>query len=396
MKLVYIIGCGMGPGCMTSEANAALSEAQVVIGSPRQTEQFARPNQEVFTAYRKAEVDSIVADSDKSIFALLVSGDTGFYSAASSYGESTRYRIRFVAGISSVSYFFAKCRLPWQDAKLLSSHGRSCGVVEAVRRNKLTFLLTGGNVSDIAAALGDCGFGELKVYVGECLGAPDETVDIMTVNELCRRSCSPLTVIIIENPHCDSRLRVGIPDSEFIRAEGIPMTKSAVRAAIMSALSPSPGDVCWDIGCGTGSVSAELALAAYEGKVYSIDSSAEAAALTVSNCRALHIGNVSVAVGSAPDALESFPVPDKVFIGGSSGRISKLIRCSLSKNPAVRIVATAISPQRATAAIDAMQDAGLSPEITQISSAHGRQRNGMHLMLADNPVYIISGGGVHG
>ena len=395
MKLLYIIGCGMGPGSITLEATAALSEAQVVIGSPRHTEQFASPSQEVYAAYRKDEVEAIVAASEKSVFALLVSGDTGFYSAAAQYTDCPEYWVRYIAGISSVSNFFAKCRLPWQDAKLLSAHGRTCGVVDAVRRNRLTFLLTGGNVSDIAASLCQCGFEELRVHVGESLGAPDEKVYIMSVLALLSHSCSPLTVLIIENPDFDDRQRIGLPNSAFLRADGIPMTKSAVRAAIMSALALSPRSVCWDVGCGTGSVTAEMALAAHEGAVYSIDKSSCAVAVTLENCRALHIGNVTALVGEAPGALSSLPAPSHVFIGGSTGSASSIVSAALSKNPAAVIVITAVSPQSASRAIDALEASGLEAEVTQLSVSHSSKRGGMHMMLAENPVYIISGGGIN-
>lgn len=392
MKLLYIIGCGMGVGSITAEAVAALSEAQVVIGSPRQTEHFSKSGQETFAAYRKSEVDAIVASSDKSVFALLVSGDTGFYSAAAFYADCPEYWVRYIAGISSVSYFFAKCRLPWQNAKLLSAHGRDCCAVNAVRRNYLTFLLTGGNVSEIAGSLCEHGFANLRVYVGESLGAPDEMVNIMSIKELQNHSCSPLTVLIVENPDFDARQRTGIADREFFRTEGIPMTKSLTRAAVMSALSPAPGDICWDIGCGTGSVSVEMALAAYEGRVFAVDKNPAAAAVTLENRRAFHICNIEISTGTAPEALEELPAPSRVFVGGSCGKAEEIVAAALSKNPSAKIVITAVSPQSAAKAIDALENAGIPAQVSQLSCAHSSQKSGMHLMLADNPVYVISGG----
>ncbi len=396
MKLVYIIGCGMNMGSLTSEGAAALSEAQVIMGSPRLLECFANPSHECFSAYRKSEVDSIVASSDKNVFALLVSGDTGFYSAASFYGENCDYRVRFIAGISSVNYFFAKYRLPWQDAKLLSAHGTSCAAIDAVRRNRLTFLLTGGNVNEIATGLCDSGFGSLKVHVGEALGDSDEKVNIMSVCDLRLHSFSPLTVLIIENPTFDKRLRIGIPDSEFTRSEGIPMSRSTTRAAIISALEISPDHLCWDVGCGTGSVTVEMALAAYEGKVFSIDKSPRACELTQSNCSSFHIGNVSTINGLAPEALRDLPAPSRVFIGGSCGKVDEIVRLAISKNSTARIVITATSPQSATAAIEALQASGMEAQLMQQICATGKKTAGLHMLQGGNPVYIVLGDGLNG
>lgn len=391
MKLVYIIGFGVGSGSLTGEAVSALSEAQVVIGAPRSTALFASKSHEVFSGYRKSEVDAIVSGSKKTIFALLVSGDTGFYSAAAEYDDCPLYRVRFIPGVSSVNYFFSRCRLPWEKAKLLSAHGQTCGVVSAVRRNRLTFLLTGGNVREIASSLCENGYDSLKVHVGESLGAPDEKICMISVRDLLCHICSPLTVMIIENPSFDKRQRTGIADSAFIRHAGIPMSKSPVRALVMSSLCVAPDSVCWDVGCGTGSVTVEMALAAYEGSVYAIDKNSAATSLTMENCRAFHTGNVSARVSSAPEALESLPAPDRVFIGGSTGKAEGIAAIAFAKNPKARIVITAVSPQSAVAAIDALEALGLNVGITQISAAHGSKKGGMHMMTADNPVYIISG-----
>jgi precorrin-6Y C5,15-methyltransferase (decarboxylating) len=57
----------------------------------------------------------------------------------------------------------------------------------------------------------------------------------------------------------------------------------------MSRLALSPKAVCCDIGAGTGSVTVEMALAAYEGQVYALDQARRLSAVRA-NCRAFHIG----------------------------------------------------------------------------------------------------------
>ena len=98
---------------------------------------------------------------------------------------------------------------------------------------------------------------------------------------------------MVENPGYDGRVRFGISDEEFIRG-GAPMTKSEARAITMSKLALWPNAVCCDVGAGTGSVTVEMALAAYEGHVYAIDKDEKSIELVKQNCRAFHVGNVSI------------------------------------------------------------------------------------------------------
>ena len=393
MKLLYIIGYGMGLGSITDEGAAAISEAQVVMGPSRVIERLSLPCQERFAAYRKEEVDTYIASSDKTVFALLVTGDTGFYSAAADYSDNSLYWVRCIAGISSVSYFFAKCRLPWQDAKLLSAHDKPCQAVDAVRRNRLTFLLTGGNVSDAARELCEAGFSDLLVHVGESLGALDETVGIYPLNELCSRRCSPLTVLLIENPYFDSRQRTGIPADEFLSIGSMSVSSGASRAALLSSLCPAANSVCWDIGSVAGAVSVEMALAAYEGRVFALVKDDECAELVHENSLAFQIGCIEASVLRRAQELSALPAPDCVYVEAGSVDLEVAVSAALSKNRSARFATTAASPQTAVAAIEILEGAGLEAEIFQLACARGRKQDGLHRMVADDPVYIISGGG---
>jgi precorrin-6Y C5,15-methyltransferase (decarboxylating) len=171
------------------------------------------------------------------------------------------------------------------------------------------------------------------------------------------------------------------------------MTKSEVRAVTLSRLSLKPTDICCDIGAGTGSVTVEMALAAYKGHVYAIDKEEKSIELIKQNCRAFHIGNVSPICVNAPDALASLPKLNAAFIGGSGGNIQDIVSALLRNNPDVRIVANAVALESVTAAIEAFRKNGLTPEVMQISCARAQAVGALHMMTAQNPVFIISGGG---
>ncbi|MEE0925593.1 MAG: precorrin-6Y C5,15-methyltransferase (decarboxylating) subunit CbiT, partial [Methanobrevibacter sp.] len=188
----------------------------------------------------------------------------------------------------------------------------------------------------------------------------------------------------------DSRVKTGIPDDEFIRAK-VPMTKSEVRAVCMSKLDLSPYDIAYDIGCGTGSVSIEMAFAAYEGRVYAFDKNEEAVALVLENARKFHLDNIEAVCGLAPECLNDLPIPDVAFIGGSSGNMAEIVEFLHGKNKGIRFVITAVTIETAMAALESLKDIGIEGNIVQVAVSKGRQIGDLHMLMAQNPIFIIDG-----
>ena len=292
MKQINIIGIGMSARTVTGEALELIEDAEILIGAKRLIDEFSYLAKPSYNAFLSDEIADLVSKSDACRIAILVSGDVGFYSGAEKLACAlAEYDPVLIPGISSVSYFFAKCGIAWKDANLISCHGIESNIVSHVRRNRHTFALTGRNIPRLQEKLTEYGFGDLKVWVGENLGLEGELVTSCRVSDLNSREYGSLTVLIIENPDFDSRVKIGIPDDEFIRAK-VPMTKSEVRSVVMSKLAISPGETAYDIGCGTGSVSIEMAFAAYEGKVYSFDKNEVAVNLLMENARKFHLDNI--------------------------------------------------------------------------------------------------------
>lgn len=393
MKNVAIIGIGMGADTITCEGLHAIEQSEILFGAPRMLDAFSRLEKPSFPVYEPDKIKTLLNESKFSRFAVLVSGDTGFFSAAKllvavlSDCETT-----FFPGISSVSYFFAKLKRSWQGAALISCHGREGNLVDTVRRNRTTFVLTGGNIVALSQQLTESGFGHLVATAGENLGSECERIITLPAEELVQIPIRELAVLLIENPNADARVRFGIPDEEFARGD-VPMTKSEVRAVSLSRLALPPGAVCCDIGAGTGSVTVEMAMAVYKGHVYAIEKEEKALSLLKENCRRFHLGNVTPISGRAPEALSSLPPMDAAFIGGSGGAINEIIAAVLSKNPSARIVVNAIALETLHAAIEAFKQHGITPEIIQLGSARSKPAGDLNMMLAQNPIFIVSGGG---
>ena len=393
MKTITIIGIGTGLATLTKEGLAAIEKAEVLLGASRMLAEFAYFGKPSFPEYQPEKTVKIIEERGESRFAILVSGDVGFYSGAERLSKAlSHYHVELIPGISSMNYFFAKLKMPWQDAALLSLHGRQGNLVDWVRRNRLTFALTGGNAGLLAKKLTQTGFGALRVHIGENLGRETERVFSTSAEALETMEIAPLSVMLVENPDADDSIPTGIADNRFLRRE-IPMTKAEVRAIIMSKLKLSPDDICLDAGAGTGSVTVEMALSAWRGHVYAIDKKMEAIRLVQENCEAFHIGNVTAILRELSGAIRDLPVIDAAFIGGSGGKMKEIIQGLHEKNPAIRIVISAIALESVNAAIQILVEEGFEPEIVQVGVTRSKQAGALHMMLSENPVFIISAGG---
>jgi precorrin-6Y C5,15-methyltransferase (decarboxylating) len=171
------------------------------------------------------------------------------------------------------------------------------------------------------------------------------------------------------------------------------MTKSEVRAVCLSKLALSPNDIAYDIGCGTGSVTIEMAFSAYDGKVYAFDKNEEAIALLEQNCQKFHLDNVEPLCGLAPECLKGLPVPDVAFIGGSSGNMEEIVSYLHGTNNEMRFVITAVTIESAMAGLDSLKNVGIIGDIVQVAVSKGRQIGDLHMLMAQNPIFIISGSG---
>ena len=126
MKSVTIVGIGMGLGTTTREGFSAIEHAEALFGAPRMLETFAFLSKPGAAIYAPDEISSFIEQSEFTRFAVLVSGDPGFFSAAEALTQSLpNCDVTLLPGISSVSCFFARIKRPWQDAALISCHGNS-------------------------------------------------------------------------------------------------------------------------------------------------------------------------------------------------------------------------------------------------------------------------------
>ena len=394
---VTLIGMGSGqPENLTLQGLAALRQADLILGARRLLAVLpAGCTENRAAAYRPDEVAELLQTSGAENAVLVYSGDTGFYSGASSMMEKLEalgVRARVLPGLSSIQLLAAALGRPWQGWNLVSAHGRTCDPVAECMQGRPTFFLTGGSEdpATLCAQLAAEGFGDVQGVVGQCLGTPEEKIFRGSVKELAAGRFNSLSVLLVEAAEVLPRRAPGLPDEAFERGD-VPMTKQEVRAAVLAKLAVRPEDILWDVGAGTGSVSVELALAAPRGRVYAVECRPEGCALIKANREKFRTRNLVLVEGLAPAALSDLPAPDAIFIGGSKGSLAAIVDAALDKNPDARICVSAIALETLSAAVAALTAKGRTVQVSQIAVSRAKAVGGLHLMMAQNPIYLITG-----
>ena len=186
----------------------------------------------------------------------------------------------------------------------------------------------------------------------------------------------------------------GIPDEMFNQTDEVPgPTKEEIRVVTISKARLSEGSIVIDVGCGTGGLTVEAALqVAPKGKVYAIDEDQAAINLTKSNVEKFGVqGNVVISLGNAPEALASLPLADAILIGGSGFLREVLLVAKAKLKLKGRVVINAILLETAYTAVDELKKLGFKDiDVVHISVAKGKQINSGTMMMARNPITIVS------
>ena len=400
---ITLLGIGMGSReTLTLAGQKAVEEADLLIGAGRMVETvqgwyFDTPGADtpdMLKEYRSEAIAAYIeAHPEYERIVILLSGDVGFYSGAKKLLERLGGDTRVICGISSVVYFMSKIGLPWEDAKLASAHGKDCNLVSLIRQYPKVFSIlgTGDGVAELAKKLDDYGMGEVRLYVGENLSYENEKIFVKPAGELTDYQGDALSVVCACNGNAVPQAAThGIPDEKFLRGSA-PMTKEEVRTVSLAKLRLKEDSLCWDVGAGTGSVAVEMALRAYQGKVYAIEKKEAAADLIEENKRKFAVDNLEIVRGEAPEALEALPAPTHAFIGGSSGNLKQIMKVLLEKNEKVRIVINCITLETVTEALEAVREFHFSETgIVQVGVSRAKELGRYHMMMGENPIYVIT------
>lgn len=317
---------------------------------------------------------------------LLASGDPGFFGlvrlAGARLGPGT---LRVHPAPSSVSLAFARAGLHWDDAVVVSAHGRDpAAAVEAVVRHpKVAVLCSPASPPEELGRLVAAGpAGRRDITVASRMGEPDEALWQGDIDGLAAGRFDPFSVVIAAAPApTTTGLTWGRPEGVYAHRGGM-ITKAEVRAVALGKLALVPAGVMWDVGAGSGSVSAECAGLAPGLRIYAV----ERRSADIPMLRANLAGTAATVIeGSAPEAFGSLPDPDRVFVGG--GGLDVLDGVLSRLRPGGSVVATYAAPARAAEA------AGRLGQMVQVSISRGVPFGGDSALrlAAENPVFVCWG-----
>jgi precorrin-6Y C5,15-methyltransferase (decarboxylating) len=401
-RAVRVVGIG-DDGCrsLSSRAFDAIAAAQVLVGGARQLAFFPEFSGKRLTiAGKLSEVLKEVRRlADENTVCVLASGDPLFFGIGARLVELLGVEhVEVIPAPSSAQLAFARAGIAWDDARVLSVHGRPLGgIVAQLRGLRKVALFTDAqnNPRRIAAHLLEYGERELTAYVCEHLCGPDERVRRFSLQALSEaEDIASLNVLLLVRDQAvlEPAVIPYLPESAFEKRmpkAGL-ITKREVRLLSIAALSLTSSSVVWDVGAGSGSVGIEAALIARQGRVYAIETDAECVGMIHENARAHGADNLTVIAGLAPDALLELEAPDAVFIGGSKGSMQAIMELALSRlSPGGRLVVNAITLENMHEAYAAARSMGLKPEVSMVQVSRAEPLARYMRLAAQNPIQIL-------
>ena len=411
---ICLAGIGMGgEASRTKAVQSALEKADILLGAERMIARYSAriEKKPYYTA------DQIVPylqqlPRDARQVVILFSGDTGFYSGCKKLYDALkeaidekklRGQVHILPGISSVAYLAACVGESYEDAGILSMHGKKvCQLAATVRKQKKTFLLTSGcgDIQQIGRMLVEAGLTDCEVILGYQLSYPEETIRILKPEQCGNVMEEGLYTCLIRNPQTQpGRLTHGREDASFLRDDPVnagtlrrtPMTKEEVREVSICKLHLTENAVVYDIGSGTGSVAIEIAGLSDRISVYAIERKPEAVEVLRRNQRHFGMDNVQIIEAYAPEGLENLPTPTHAFIGGSGGNLKEILETLYRQNSQMRVVINAISMETIAELTEVLGHFPVEKEeIVQMQVNRVKKIGRYHMPQAENPVWICS------
>jgi len=359
---IEVVGIGLkGATGLTTEVQEIIQQATILAGSDRHLSYF--PNlvakKIVFRNFIE-EINSLKhfwQRGEKIV--ILTSGDPLFFGLGRLLLENipTEY-LRFHPHLSSIQLAFSRLKIAWQDVKIISLHGRGMEELSPALSQGLPqiALLTDPVNNPVAIARFYLSLSLPITYdfwVCEDLEGEQENIthfaDIEALARLNNEDFSPLNVVILIRQEIVKSLKklplFGLPDRAFFSFSDRPnlITKREIRIAILGELDLQENQVIWDIGAGTGSVSIEIARLCPQSSIYAIEKTAMGITLIEKNSQHFGVKNVIPIQGKAPDILATLPQPNRIFIGGSGGKLLDILSICATKLRADGKIALALA-----------------------------------------------------
>ncbi len=426
MNKIHVIGIGFRP--LDNRSKKCLLASDVVLANSRLLDVFKNYDEyenvkdRIIVHGSVYEMMDYIGDNYKrKKIALLAAGDPMFFGigrlAIERFGQDA---VEVYPDLSSMQVAFSRVRETSNNALLMSLHGgpnpekrrkmeyeisEVPGLLE--RHGKIGILTDKVNSPEkIADAIfrRSAVSGQrsaVKIYVCEKLGYDDEKITSGTPEEISKKTFEHPNIVIIKSGEAGKRgsgevkketsdLLFGLREDEIGHSKGL-ITKDEVRAVTIHKLRLPREGVFWDIGAGSGSVSMEAARLCPGLNVISIEKNLEQINYINENKEKFGIVNLKSVEGQAPDGLNDLPAPDRVFIGGSAGKLDAIVKSAADRMNAGIIVINAVTIETLNDAVENLEKNNFKVNISEVSIARSKMIKDKRHMSALNPIFVITG-----
>lgn len=411
------MGIGFKP--LDNKASEIVKKADFIVTSDRILDFFKSYKEYDLVKDKISSINSVsgiisfikekISDSEPHNIVFFGSGDPLFHGIGrmmiDKFGKDM---IEIIPDISSIQLAFARIKESWDDALLLSLHGISDPTGQTnkisieelpyflIKHNKIAMLTDKqNNPSSIAklilSSLPNDYASSYQISVCEELGYPDEKITQGSPSEIAKMEFSDLNVVILQRQmDIDKTPIFGLKEDEILHSKGL-ITKDEVRAVSIHKLRLQEKGVFWDVGAGSGSVSIEVAKLSPRLYIYAIEKNESEINNIKQNKDNFMINNLIIVEGEAPECLMELPVPERVFIGGSGGKIEEITDILKQKMRSGIVVINATTIETLSQSIENLENAGFQVEVAQISVSRTKSLAGKKHFSALNPIFIITG-----
>lgn len=405
MNPINIIGIGQGKRDLTATHLALIQGADLLVGGRRQLKMFADLEGDTLLISGDIEqvIDQIKENMPDKKIVVLASGDPLFYGMGSTLSRYIDKKYLVIhANISSVSAAFAAIGEPWQDAKVVSLHGKTRQVFpfsSLTGETKVAFLTDQTmDPAYIASMLIRQELFGFRLCVLENLGAAEEKIswfdDYARVADL--KFAHPNIVILLKdgNPrkNVPHETHIGMDDDLYRHSKGL-ITKSEIRSITLAKLELVRKDhILWDIGSGSGSVGIEASFQIPWGQVFAVEKNQTRIPDIIHNIKLFNQSNIKLLNLDFPEGDDQLKDPDRIFIGGGGSQLEKIMNtCCIRLKENGTIVINTILIQNMETANRVLKQNGFSYEMVQIQVSRSKPMPYGDRLEPLNPVWIISG-----
>lgn len=356
-KWLAVVGIGEdGVAGLGDEAKRAISAAAHVFGGKRHlalASDLIRGEARPWPTPFDSEMRDVVALRGQKV-CVLASGDPFLHGVGVTLTRAIpAAEMRVLPAPSAFS--LAASRLGWalQDVETVSLHGHPIEQIRPLLQPgaRIIALTSDGEApAAIARLIAEAGFGLSRLTVLEALGGENERMRTTVTATFDLENINPLNVLALEiESSSEARilpLACGLADDLFEHDGQI--TKREIRAVTLSTLAPRRGELLWDIGAGSGSISIEWMLCHPSLRAIAVEHNADRADRITRNARSCGVPGLTVVQGAAPEALAGLPTPDAIFIGGGGSEPGVFDAAIDALRSGGRLVANAVTLEMET------------------------------------------------